>query len=55
MSIRYLFNTKGKYVAFVSGDNVFTKDREWVGSIKNGNEIWDRKGGLLVIYLTMIA
>ncbi|MCB2264285.1 MAG: hypothetical protein LGR52_15300 [Candidatus Thiosymbion ectosymbiont of Robbea hypermnestra] len=44
MSIRYLFNTRGKYVAFVSGDNVFTKDGEWIGSIGNGNELWDRQG-----------
>jgi len=44
MSTRYLYNTSGKYVAFVSNRNVFTPDCEWLGYILNGNEIYDPKG-----------
>ena len=40
MSVRYIFNTSGNYVAFISGDNLFNPDCDWIGFIKNGNEVY---------------
>lgn len=44
MAVRYLFNTSGRYVAFVSGDNIFTSDNRWFGFIRNGSEVYSRNG-----------
>ena len=44
MSVRYLFNTSGNYVAFVNDDNIFTPDAEWLGFIRDGNEVYSKKG-----------
>jgi len=44
MAYRYLFNTSGKFVAFVSGDNVFTPQSQWLGYIVNGNEFYNESG-----------
>lgn len=44
MGVRYLFNSSGQYVAFVSGHHVFDTDCEWLGFIANGNEMYDTRG-----------
>jgi hypothetical protein len=44
MSVRYLFNTSGNYVAFISGTNVFTPSCEWIGVITQGNQMYDTNG-----------
>ncbi len=44
MAVRYLFNTSGQYVAFMSGSNVFDTNSEWIGFIVNGNEMHDIRG-----------
>ncbi len=44
MSVRYLFNTAGKYVAYLSDGNIFTRDNKWFGYIDNGNEVYDTRG-----------
>jgi hypothetical protein len=33
MKVRYLFNTAGEYVAFVTGQNVFAPDSSWLGAL----------------------
>lgn len=44
MSVRYLFNTKGEYVAFIQNGNVFTPDADWIGFVRNGNEFYRPDG-----------
>ena len=44
MVYRYLFNTAGKYVAFISGNNVFTPESKWFGYVVNGNEFYGANG-----------
>lgn len=44
MSVRYLFNSNGDYVAFVQGDNVFTPEADWLGFVRNGNEFYSKDG-----------
>jgi glycosyltransferase involved in cell wall biosynthesis len=44
MSLRYVFNTSGDYVAFVVGDNIFDPDSDWLGFIRNGNEVYGTDG-----------
>jgi hypothetical protein len=50
MSYRYLFNTSGRFVAFISGSNIFTPQSQWLGYIVNGNEFYN-KGGQFVGYI----
>lgn len=51
MLIRYLYNTKGDYVAFVRGANVFAIDGTWLGFVVSGNELYDTKGNYQGIIL----
>lgn len=44
MSIRYLFNTAGDYVAFQQGYNVFTPSSNWFGFVINGNMLYSNSG-----------
>ena len=44
MVFRYLFNTSGRFVAFVSGDNIFSPSSEWLGYIVSGNEFYNKSG-----------
>ncbi|MCF7717977.1 hypothetical protein H9X98_09720 [Aeromonas jandaei] len=37
---RWLFNSRGQGVAFVVGDNVFTKSSKFLGKLE-GDEIWN--------------
>lgn len=50
MSVRYIYNTSGNYVAFISGDKLFSPDAEWLGMIRNGNMVY-LKNGKFVGYL----
>ena len=42
--MRYLFNTRGKYVGFVSGRNIFLPDSRFVGFIPRANEVYAADG-----------
>jgi hypothetical protein len=44
MSVRYIFNTDGDYVAFVSQSSLFTPDCDYLGFIINGNEVFSKDG-----------
>jgi hypothetical protein len=44
MSVRYLFNTDGTYVAFISGHNVFSLNCDWIGFVVKGNLMYDVSG-----------
>ncbi len=44
MTTRYIFNTSGDYVAFIRGNHLFSKDCEWLGTIANGNEVFNTDG-----------
>ena len=37
---RWLFNSRGQGIAFVVGDNVFSKNSKFLGKL-HGNEIWN--------------
>ena len=50
MSIRYIFNTSGEYVAFIDNNNVFDPNCEWLGFITNGNEAY-RNDGMFLGYV----
>jgi len=51
MSVRYIFNTSGEYVAFFQKDYLFTPDCTYIGFIRKGNEVYS-KDGSFVGYLT---
>ncbi|MFH0782176.1 MAG: hypothetical protein V2B20_09535 [Pseudomonadota bacterium] len=44
MSIRYIYNTSGEYVAFVQDNNLFNQNSEWLGFIEIGNEVYSKEG-----------
>jgi len=44
MSIRYIFNTSGQYSAFIHEDDLFSIDCDWLGVIRNGNEVFNTEG-----------
>lgn len=44
MSVRYLFNSGGDYVAFVQNGNVFAPNAEWIGFVRNGNLFYSSDG-----------
>lgn len=47
MSIRYIFNTNGEYVAFVQGRNVFTPETKWIGFLPEANIVYKTDGTYL--------
>ena len=49
-AVRYIFNTRGTYVAYVKNDNIFTADNRWHGFLKRGNLV-NQKTGEFVGYL----
>lgn len=51
MAIRYIYNTTGDYVAFVTEGNLFSPDLNWLGVVTNGNEVYDTAGNYLGILL----
>lgn len=51
MAVRYLFNTRGQYVAFLDGSAMYSPDGDLIGELQNGNEVYDTTGrfaGLLL-------
>jgi hypothetical protein len=44
MTVRYIFNTNGQYVAFIQGDNLFSPDAEWIGFLRNGTHVFSKDG-----------
>ncbi|MDP3759825.1 MAG: hypothetical protein Q8R01_04830 [Ramlibacter sp.] len=47
MSVRYIFNTQGQYVAFASSDNLFSPDANWLGVIRHGKVVYNPDGSYL--------
>ncbi len=50
MPVRYIYNTSGHYVAFVTAGHLFAPNCEWIGFLANGNEVYNSNG----IYLGFI-
>jgi hypothetical protein len=44
MSVRFLFDTAGEYVAFVSQGHLFTPECEWLGVVAARDEVYDTRG-----------
>jgi len=44
MKNRLLFNTRGKYVAFVSNGHIFSPQAKWIGFVRPGNEVYGKDG-----------
>lgn len=44
MSVRYIYNTHGKYVAFVQNNNLFSPKSDWIGYTKDGTNFFDTNG-----------
>lgn len=44
MSIRYLYNSKGKYVCFILNSNVFLHDGTWIGIVDEQNRFFSADG-----------
>jgi hypothetical protein len=47
MSTRYVFNTSGDYVAFISDGHLFSASGEWLGVVSNNREIHKPDGNFL--------
>jgi hypothetical protein len=47
MAVRYIYNTSGDYVAFVSNGYLFSPNAEWLGVIKRGNQVYLKNGNFL--------
>lgn len=47
MSVRYLYNTAGDYVAFLQNGNLFAPDGDWMGFLRSGNEVYSHDGSFL--------
>jgi hypothetical protein len=47
MAARYIFNTQGNYVAFIEDNHLFSPERDWIGFVVNGNEVYQRDGKFL--------
>lgn len=45
MSVRYIFNTSGNYVAFVQGDHLFDTNAKWIGFIEDGDDVYSAEDG----------
>lgn len=44
MSVRYIFNTKGDYVAFIINGYLFSSTSEWLGIMQKGNLVYSKEG-----------
>lgn len=51
MGVRYIFNTSGEYVAFITNNYLFNPDGDWLGVITNGNELYNSDGLFIGIVL----
>jgi hypothetical protein len=45
MPVRYIFNTRGNYVAFVQGNNLFDLNSKWIGFIEDGDDVYSSIDG----------
>ncbi len=45
MSVRYIFNTSGNYIAFVQENHLFDLNSKWLGFIEDGDDVYDAKDG----------
>jgi hypothetical protein len=45
MSVRYIFNTSGNYVAFVQKNHIFDSNSKWLGFIEDGDDVYDAMDG----------
>jgi hypothetical protein len=45
MSVRYVFNTSGNYVAFVQGNHLFDPNSKWIGFIEDGDDVYAADDG----------
>lgn len=45
MSVRYIFNTSGNYVAFVQGNHLFDTNSKWLGFIEDGDDVYSAEDG----------
>jgi hypothetical protein len=45
MSVRYIFNTSGNYVAFVQGNHIFDPRSKWLGFIEDGDDVYSANDG----------
>lgn len=45
MSVRYIFNTSGNYVAFVQANHLFDTSSKWLGFIEDGDDVYSAKDG----------
>jgi hypothetical protein len=45
MSVRYIFNTSGNYVAFVQGNHLFDTNSHWLGFIEDGDDVYSAEDG----------
>jgi hypothetical protein len=48
MSVRYIFNTSGNYVAFVQGNHLFDTNSRWLGFIEDGDDVYSAEDGSYV-------
>lgn len=47
MTIQYIYNTSGEYVAFLKDGYLFSPDGTWLGFIVAGNEVYQKDGRFL--------
>jgi hypothetical protein len=47
MPIRYIFNSSGQYVAFLDGEHLFSPKSDWLGFLRNGNEVYADNGAFM--------
>lgn len=45
MSVRYIFNTSGNFVAFVQGSHLFDTKSKWIGFIEDGDDVYSAEDG----------
>lgn len=46
-SIRYVFNTRGDYVAYIKNENIFTARHHWYGFLRQRNLVYEKNGKLV--------
>lgn len=47
IAVRYLYNTSGKYIGFLSGNYLFDPTGEWIGFLSQGNLVFQPSGEYL--------
>src|SRR6266508_4374766 len=44
MAVRFIYDTSGRYVAFITDGHLFNPGGDWLGFIANGNEVYQHDG-----------